>query len=125
MKGSERLPYNEKRLRYRKAAFLAFLLLFLSVIATTLFGDSGILANLGIKAEYSKLLQERDELRAENSQLFKEVRELKTSDRKIEAIGRRDFGFARPGEVVFFFPEDPTEPVQMYRQPEHKEDGGP
>ncbi|MDJ0836955.1 MAG: septum formation initiator family protein [Acidobacteriota bacterium] len=116
MRGPERLRYSEKKQRYRKAGILAFILLFLVIIAGTLFGESGILANLGVQAEYTRLLDEKNRLLKENQRLLEEIRELKSSQRKIEEIGRRDFGFGRPGEIIFYFPKEAEKPVQMYRK---------
>jgi len=108
-----RLRYRERRRLIRKAVVGAFLLTFLVLLAYALFGERGILANLGVQGEYQRLLDERDRLVAENARLKKEIRELEGSSRKIEEIARRDYGLGRPGEIVFFFPDDPEEPVQM------------
>ena len=100
------LRYGEKKLLLRKALLLLGLLLFLSFIASTLFGDSGILVNMRVKTEYDNMVAERDRLFQENQRLRNEIKALKYSKRKIEAIGRKEFNFGRPGEVVFYFPPD-------------------
>lgn len=116
-----RPTYAEKlkeRARFRRKMFmLAVLLAFLVFLATTLFGETGILVNMRIRAEYDRLQREAAELRAENQRLMDEIRALRDSDRKVEAVGRRELGFGRPGEVVFVFPERPEDAVQEARIP--------
>ncbi|CAM2069663.1 Septum formation initiator family protein [Sulfidibacter corallicola] len=106
--------YIERRDRQRKVLFLIALLLFLSFVASTLFGDAGLLMNMQVKTEYQQLIEERDELETKNAQLRQEIQALKTSPRKIEAIGRAEYGFGRPGEVIFYFPPKEEEPVLKY-----------
>ena len=103
--------------RRRKAFILIGLLIFFSFMATTLFGESGILVNMRVKAEHERLKQERDRIRSQNQRLLNEIRALKSNPRKIEEIGRSELGFGRPGEVIFYFPEDGKKAVQTYQNP--------
>ena len=115
MKSPHTQRFKERKQRRRKAMFLVGLLVFLSFIASTLFGDSGILVNMRVKNEYRKLLSERDRLLEENRRLKLEIRALKTNHRKIEAIGRREFGFGRPGEIIYYFPPNEDESIKVYQ----------
>ena len=110
---AEQLRHRDQK--RRKAIILAGALIFLIFIATTLFGDSGILVNLRAQHEYRTLREERDQIVAENRRLKEEIRALRNSTRKIEETARREFGFGRPGEVVFYFPEDPKSAIQEVR----------
>lgn len=96
---------------------VAGLLLFLSFVAGTLFGDSGLLMNIQVKNEHQSLTEERNRLANENLRLQREISALKNSPRQIEAVSRAQYGFARPGEVVFYFSTNPDEPVQVYQTP--------
>ena len=109
--------YAEKKKLMRGATVLAFLTVFLVLMAHILFGESGILTNLGVQAEYRALQHEGEQLKRENARLMEEIRALKKSDRKIEEISRDEFGFARPGEIVFYFSEKPDSPVQVFQAP--------
>lgn len=115
---TQRSAYAEKKSRQRQIAWFAILITGCIFLAHTLFGESGILVNMRVRVEYDKLVEERNNLVHENERLRAEILALKTSDRKIEELGRREFGFGRPGEVVFFFPESKDEPVQRSYHPE-------
>ena len=109
------MSYLERRQMLKKGAYLVFTLLFLSFIASALFGDSGILVNMRVKTEYARLLEERNTLVLENQRLAAEIRALKNNPRKVEELGRKQFGFGKPGEVVFYFPpDDPEGTVERY-----------
>ena len=117
MNAPERLQYKEKKKRRRKILVLLGLLLFLSFIARTLFGEAGILVNMRVNAEHRRLQQEQETLEQENMRLMRELKALKNSKRKIEEIGRGEFGFGRPGELIFYFPEDAEKAIQRYEHP--------
>ncbi len=107
--------FRERRQRRMKALALIGLLAFLIFIATALFGESGILVNMRVKAEYERLQRERQTLASENQRLRAEILEIQRGGRKIEEIGRREFGMGRPGEVIYYFPDDAEQPIQVYR----------
>ena len=111
MKFSFSIAQRDKKQRMQTALALTALLIFLSVIAGALFGDSGILVSLQVKADYEKLRVERDAIQSENQRIKQDVFSLKNNPRAIEAIGRAEFGFGRPGEIVYLFRE-PTDKDQ-------------
>ena len=109
-------PIRDKRQLFKRVAYLLVMLLVLSFLAGTLFGDSGILMNMQVKTDYQKLLAEKERLTAENERLSQEIQSLQHGNRKIEELGRREFGFGRPGEIIFYFPEGSQGDVQRYEQ---------
>ncbi len=109
----EKLKARKRRIL--KSIIITGMLLFVTFIALTLFGDSGILVNMRVNREYRALQRERDTLSAQNARLAEEIKVIKTKARKIEAISRREFGFGRPGEIIFYFPDDPATPIQKFR----------
>lgn len=113
--------FIEKRLHRRRVVVVLSLLLFLSFLASTLFGDSGLLMNMQVKNEHRRLAEERNRLVSENHRLQREIQALKSNSRKIEAVSRAEYGFARPGEVVFYFPKNEAEAVQVYQTPTEAE----
>ena len=106
-----------KKRRLWRVGTIVGLLFFLTFIAYALFGDSGILVNLRVKREYRQLRGEQDLLQAENHRLREEINALRTSKRKIEEVSRREFGFGRPGEIIFYFPEEQDAPVRKLISP--------
>ena len=111
-----KLGYLERRQLAKKVAYLLLALLFLSFIAGTLFGDKGFLYNMRVQTDHDTLLAEKQRLTAENKRLAQEIQALKNSDRKIEALGRREFGFGRPGEIIFCFPDQEQSAVEEYHR---------
>ena len=109
--------FQEKKRRQQRIFLLAFFLIFFFFIASTLFGDSGILAGMRVKQEYRALVAEKERILIENQQLREDIKAVKTSRRRIEAIGRREFGFGRPGEIIFYFPPDQEDPIQEIAVP--------
>jgi len=107
-----------KRRKFWKSLVLIGMLAFLTFIAFALFGDSGILVNMRVKTEFRHLEEERDRLMAENERLREEIKAIRTNPRKIEELGRKEFGFGRPGEIIFHFPENRDDPIQQYQFPE-------
>lgn len=108
----------KERQKKRNAVILTVLiLLFLSFFAYSLFGESGILMNMRVDEEAKALETKRDQLEQENRRLEQQIMALQTNSRKIEALGRKVFGFGRPGEVIFYFPEDESRPVQEIHHP--------
>lgn len=112
------MPFREKKQFLKRSIYLLTILLLLIFIASALFSDSGILVNMRVKTEYERLLAERNDLRKENAHLTSEIKALKNNDREIEALGRKVFGFGRPGEVIFFFPNDASAPIERYQMNE-------
>lgn len=92
--------------RRRWAMALICLVIFLSFLARSFFGERGILVGLQVKREYHRLVEREAQLKATNQELVREIQAIRDSDRAMEAIGRREFSFSRPGEVVYVFPGD-------------------
>lgn len=114
--------YKEKVQRRRKIAIFVMLLAFFTILANALFGSSGILVNMQVQSEHRALVDEQEALKRTNQQLLEEIRALQASPRQIEAVGRKEYGFARPGEIVFIFPEDSKKPVESFKVPETQTD---
>lgn len=125
LKANHATRYKEKVLRRRKIFIFVTLLVFFTILANALFGASGILVNMQVQAEHRKLQQQQEVLRVRNQQLQQEILALQTNPRKIEALGRKEYGFARPGEIVFIFPDDPSAPIQKIEAAGAPESPGP
>lgn len=99
-----------QRTRSRRLTFFVVgMVIFLSYMARAFFGESGILVGLQVKSEYHRLVARNQQLIEENAQLTCDIRDLQSSGRKLESIGRSEFGFGRPGEVIFRFPPQTEE----------------
>jgi len=105
---------QETRSLRKRRTRLAFLLVglcgFLIFLARALFGETGILIGYQVKAEYERVLSQTRDLRLQNEELKRQIVALKTNPRAMEALGRKEFGFSHPAEIVFVFPGETKEP---------------
>jgi|SRR5271165_2301067 len=73
---------------------------------------SAILGNLGprdllaLQSHRAALEQRRDQLAADNVSLRTRVQKLRSDDRYVERLIRRELGYARPDELVYKFADN-------------------
>jgi len=70
------------------------------------FGDMGLVAGTRQRATLARLGEEARTLAAEQAALKKEVDGLTKDPFRIEALAREQLGLARPGEIIFLFPDN-------------------
>jgi cell division protein FtsB len=68
------------------------------------FGANGMLQYGNKRAEYQKIQLEVQQMAAENAQLEKQIKALKTDPRTIEKEAREQLKYTRPGEIVYVMP---------------------
>jgi len=83
------------------------LLLFLHVI----FGANGYLAYRNKKAQYRALEQDVHKVQQDNEQLSQHIKALKSDPATIEKEAREQLRYARPGEIVYTYPDPPQRPA--------------
>ncbi len=73
---------------------------------------SALLGNLGprdlvaLQSHRAALEAHRDQLAAENAAFRTRIQKLRSDDRYIERLIRRELGYARPDELVYKFSDD-------------------
>ena len=73
---------------------------------------SALLGNLGprdlidLQSHRAALEERRNQLAADNASLRTRVQKLRSDDRYIERLIRRELGYARPDELVYKFADD-------------------
>lgn len=72
-----------------------------AVAVNALVGERGVFETMRVKREQDALAASIDGLRRENARLAAQIRSLQSDARAIEDVARRQFGYARRGEVVF------------------------
>jgi cell division protein FtsB len=72
------------------------------------FGAHGFLAMRRTEKEVLQLQDEIDRLNHENQALAQQVNALKTDPEAIERVAREEMGLAKPGELIFKLPANPT-----------------
>jgi cell division protein FtsB len=88
-----------------------------AVAVNALVGERGVFETMRVKREQDALAASIEGLRRENAELASRIRSLQSDARAIEDVARRQFGYARRGEVVFMVkdvatPGASTAPVQ-------------
>jgi cell division protein FtsB len=91
---------------------------FVLLLLQDIFGTHGVLAMRRSQAEAHKILQEINQLDAENKKLQGHVKDLKTDPSTMECIAREDFGLARPGELIFKTHSRATDPAHPAAPPQ-------
>ncbi|MGI8783334.1 MAG: FtsB family cell division protein [Acidobacteriota bacterium] len=87
----------------REALLLVALLIVLSLLYASTFGEGGILQLRRYRIEYERLRQENQQLQRANARQKERVERLQKDPRTLEHVARqRDY--ARPGDIVVELP---------------------
>ena len=73
------------------------------VLSSMLLAPGGIPKLLALRAERQRLGEQAVALLQQNAALREQIQQLKSDDRFLEAIARRELGMTRPDEVVYRF----------------------
>jgi cell division protein FtsB len=84
---------------------LALLLVCIALVVHEVFGEHGYLALRHQQKEVESLQQDIQRLRQENEQLDRQIKALKSDPKAIERLAREQMRMARPGEIIYTFPE--------------------
>ena len=100
----------------RKALFVLFWFVALSLLFNYLFGDMGLIQGYRQRDLRGRLQQEVQTLRRANDRLAADIGDLRHDPYRIEQIAREDLGLSRPGEILFMFqePEPGTTPTPLH-----------
>ena len=77
------------------------------ILGSMLLAPGGIPNLLALRAERQRLGEQAVALLQQNAALREQIQQLKTDDRFLEAIARRELGMTRPVEVVYRFRRPP------------------
>jgi cell division protein FtsL len=81
----------------------ALVLAILGVTASALLGEHGIMHLRRLHAERTELRRTAFALLEKNARLRQEITRLRSDDRYIEALARKQLGLVRPNEQVYRF----------------------
>ena len=96
----------------RKALFVLFWFIALSLVFNSLFGDMGLIQVLRQRSLLARLKVEVLDLRAANERLVGDIDDLKRDPYRIERIAREELGLTRPGEILFLFDDSDAPPTR-------------
>jgi cell division protein FtsB len=95
---------------WRRLGTVAAVALILALMLHAMFGANGMVAYRQKRAEMQSLKTEVDRLQKENEESAARIKALKSDPKAIEKEAREQFGYARPGEVVYLRPAPPPQP---------------
>ncbi len=84
---------------------MAGVLLVLYFLVTRVLGEMGAVKYYRMKAQYTAITEEIARLKQDNVRLGKDVYSLKNDPAYLERVARDKLGFARPGEIVYYYGE--------------------
>ena len=95
---------------WRRIGTLAAAFFIVGLMLHAMFGANGFLAYRQKHTEMQSLQADVDRLQKENEESAARIKALKSDPRTIEKEARTQFGYARPGEVVYVAPAPPQQP---------------
>jgi len=88
----------------RKKIYFSPLLIVISIIALlTIFGDRGLIRIYKLSKERDSIKTYNEQIREENAAMKDEIHRLKTDDKYIEIIARKELGMVGKNELVYQF----------------------
>jgi cell division protein FtsB len=99
---------NIARYIFHRKKFFLYLLVLLLILSYAVFGKKGIMQRVELEMENREL---KVKLKAEQDRslmLQKEIEDLKTSDKKIEKVGREKYNMVKDGEEIYKVMTDST-----------------
>ena len=97
-------------LEWRRLGTAAAVVLIVGLMLHALFGANGMVAYQQKHGEVQSLKTEVDRLQKENEESAARIKALKSDPKAIEKEAREQFGYTRPGEVVYVNPAPPPKP---------------
>lgn len=89
-----------------KKYFIPLLLFVVIIVLLTIFGDRGLVRVYKLSKENNSMKDYNAKIKAENSAMREEIERLKTDDKYIEMIARKELGMVGKDEVVYRFEKD-------------------
>jgi cell division protein FtsB len=88
----------------RKKIYFSPLLIVISIIALlTIFGDRGLIRIYKLSKERDSIKTYNEKIREESAAMKDEIHRLKTDDKYIEMIARKELGMVGKNELVYQF----------------------
>ena len=82
---------------------IALVLAIVAVLGSLVFARDGIPSLLALKRERQRLGEQAVALLEQNTSLREQIERLRTDDRFLEGLARRELGFVRDDEIVYRF----------------------
>ena len=99
------------------------LLIVLLLLGMAVFGDKGLLQVVKLKKQKTLLEEDIRRLEETNLALRKEIQALRSDNRTIEAIARKELGMVKEDELIYQFRTRDGEGKPEFRQAEAQKEG--
>jgi cell division protein FtsB len=107
---STRPVWSWVALEWRRLGTVAAVLLIVVLMLHAMFGANGMVAYRQKRAEMQSLKGDVERLQKANQESAVRIKALKSDPKAIEKEAREQFGYTRPGEVVYVTPAPPPKP---------------
>jgi cell division protein FtsB len=94
-------------LEWRRLGTVAAVVLIVGLMLHAMFGANGMVAYRQKRTEMQSLKTDVERMQKENEASAARIKALKSDPKAIEKEAREQFGYARPGEVVYVAPAPP------------------
>jgi cell division protein FtsB len=82
------------------------------LVLSVLMGSSGPRDLIALQRHRGELEARRDSLAAENASFRTKIQKLRSDDRYLERLIRRELGYARPDELIYKFSDETSRAPQ-------------
>lgn len=89
--------------RKKKIYFIPLLIVIAIIALLTIFGDRGLIRIYKLSKERDSIKTYNEKIKEENTAMRDEIQRLKTDDRYIETIARKELGMVGRNELVYQF----------------------
>lgn len=103
-----RVDADARTTRRRRLVMAAVVVAACYFLATSIFGEMGVVKYYRMKSRSTALTEEIAVLTQENDRLTTEVRALRSDPAYLERLSRDKLGLARQGEIVYYYDETNT-----------------
>lgn len=87
----------------KKRYFIPLLLFVVIIVMLTIFGDKGLIRIYKLSQERDFIKNENERIKADNAEMREEARRLKTDNKYIEMVARKELGMIGKNEVLYQF----------------------
>lgn len=87
-------------IKYNKI-FMLFISILVMLLYMTVFGDKGLLSRIALEQDKKSLEEQLKNETGKTNELQNEIRDLNTSNEKIEKTAREKYGFTKEGEKIY------------------------
>ncbi|MEK7841998.1 MAG: septum formation initiator family protein [Deltaproteobacteria bacterium] len=89
--------------RKKKIYFIPLLIVIAIISLLTIFGDRGLVRIYKLSKERDSIKTYNEKIKEENTAMRDEIKRLKTDDKYIETIARKELGMVGKNELVYQF----------------------